>query len=1244
MLSLGNVLLLPILLRASLVSTAPTLTFPINSQVPPVARIGELFSFVFSASTFTSPSGSSLSYSLVDPPSWLSVDSDSQRLYGTPQDSDIALGTVVGVNVTLVATDSTGSTPDDATLVVSRSPGPSVQVPISDQIQGFGHYSEPSALLYYPAASFSFAFASDTFADPDAASLNYYPVMADNSPLPAWISFDAGNLAFAGTTPPFDSLIEPPQNFAMKLVASDVIGFSAAEVDFSIVVGSHALTTDQPDITLNATAGEELNYDGLASGVQLDGQSADPSNVNLTADNMPSWLSLDPTSWAISGTPQDDAVATTFTVVVKDAYEDKLNITFDVRVASNDSFFQGAFPSLIAHAGEQMSFSLGFYLVNPSGVDTTVDIQPATSWILWDASSLTLSGEVPNSVSDSTIDVMFTVDSKSSTKLKRTTSQSQKLTIEVESVSETTSPSATTSSTPTSSKTTAATSTSTSTSSPPSSTSKTGARPWTIVAIVISTIAGLALIIWLCLCCRKRKNKRHSQSILNNDRSGPPSDTLIHTPGHAVGSPDLQSSVSPNEKGRAAKALKVRNLFADLTPPPSRRPEDVGSVTTTPGSGLRLGWFSSLRSFRVVNMRRVGRPHVNSIFYNSEYGSSHHDLDLDFGFQSSPLPPVLNLPQYYETRSDVSFEEDVQQNLPPVARSSRRLSKAGNTNTSLLPIPGAPSIRLVEKDPFTDTPPRPRANERAISPIDERDGDSNTPQSVSHLDSNGPHSAPARHRGHGIALTTPPSTSTGGPSSLLASSSLLPTSVQPPRRATTMPIESYPPSPSRRPTPVLGSQRSSASNASSTDTMRARARRHKLTAKAKGALFVALQSPKRRTLAALGKKHSSGSRTGFFISPRGKKRAQAQQRVVLESVDCDSTSVLNGRLSESRSPRGDGGGGIAGFLSPRVWPQPAANGSGNANGNDGAANKGHPALNGSPKPTPKIGTDSVAEYESGSESENVIRHPKRRRGGATDGERASNRSSLRTLGFPPPPPRCSLPPIRRRPVPPGARISAGSASASGSASNSNSSDHRSSFLSGHLSFPSPVAMPSPLRTPSRALLLGDAVRNSAFPFGGSPSASSPGPGAGAGLGITNTTGPTLYEDVANSSPYDNKTRETSWATSASCGGTIIDRERERRGSLGVSSGPRGSVGGGGGGWASAPPTVSNGGARRFDFAHYEVDESPLLPGGGEGAGVGVGTGVGGEEQRYSGRSSSESGVGVSVGVGGGGGGGGRAFV
>ncbi len=113
----------------ALADAAPSISFPLNAQVPPIARIAQPFSFVFSSSTFSSTSA--LTYSLSNPPVWLSIDSAARRLYGTPQEGDIPPGQVVGVPIDLTATDATGRTTLSATLVVSRDTSPTVEIPLS---------------------------------------------------------------------------------------------------------------------------------------------------------------------------------------------------------------------------------------------------------------------------------------------------------------------------------------------------------------------------------------------------------------------------------------------------------------------------------------------------------------------------------------------------------------------------------------------------------------------------------------------------------------------------------------------------------------------------------------------------------------------------------------------------------------------------------------------------------------------------------------------------------------------------------------------------------------------------------------------------------------------------------------------------------------------------------------------------------------------------------------------------------
>ncbi|KAJ6440298.1 cadherin-like protein [Purpureocillium lavendulum] len=400
---------LAILLLAQVASCQPSISFPFNAQLPLAARIDEFFSYSFSPYTFTS--GSKITYSLGNHPSWLSIESSTRRLYGTPRDGDVAKGDVVGQPVDIIATDSTGSTTMSATVVVSRSPPPSLQVPLSQQIDKFGKFSAPSSILSYPSTPFKFKFDQDTFGK---AGLNYYATSGNNSPLPAWVKFDASTLTFSGQTPPFESLVQPPQTFDLQLVASDVVGFSAASLSFSIVVGSHKLTADNPIVTLNASRGSALTYDGLEKGIQLDGKQVGPGDLNITTSNVPKWLSWDPKTLKISGTPGPGDHSTNFTVSFHDPFADSLDVIVVVNVASG--LFESTLDDLQVRPGSDFDVDLAKYFRTPEDVQVKVSTSPDEDWLNVDG--LKLSGRVPKTAKGG---FRLTIDASSkSSSLKET--------------------------------------------------------------------------------------------------------------------------------------------------------------------------------------------------------------------------------------------------------------------------------------------------------------------------------------------------------------------------------------------------------------------------------------------------------------------------------------------------------------------------------------------------------------------------------------------------------------------------------------------------------------------------------------------------------------------------------------------------------------------------------------------------------------------------------------------------------
>ncbi|KAK4131192.1 hypothetical protein BT67DRAFT_345808, partial [Trichocladium antarcticum] len=408
------------LLLARLSAAVPTISFPINSQVPPVARIGEPFSFVFSAATFSSTSP--VTFSLSNPPRWLSIDSGARRLFGTPREGDVAQGRVAGVPVNLVATDESGSTTLTATLVISRSPGPRVEIPLEEQAPGFGLFSKPSSILAPPGAPFSFDLDPNTFSKSAGAPINYYATMADNTPLPAWISFDPSSLSFHGQTPPPESLIQPPQRFSLQVVASNVVGFVGASLGLDIVVGNHRFVADETTIVLHAAPGAPVSYTGLRGNVKVEGKPATLQNAHIASTtNIPPWLSVDNGTWHITGVAPIAAESTNFTITMQDIFSDTLDLTVVVRVAADRTgLFTGDLPKLTVTAGRPFSFSLGPYLSSPQDTEISVETGSATPWIQFNSRTFTLSGNTPADLKDSAADVQMKArrrDSKTSVSL-----------------------------------------------------------------------------------------------------------------------------------------------------------------------------------------------------------------------------------------------------------------------------------------------------------------------------------------------------------------------------------------------------------------------------------------------------------------------------------------------------------------------------------------------------------------------------------------------------------------------------------------------------------------------------------------------------------------------------------------------------------------------------------------------------------------------------------------------------------
>ncbi|KAH6891396.1 hypothetical protein B0T10DRAFT_311467 [Thelonectria olida] len=653
-----SVLLFASFQLVNLASCEPTVNFPLNSQLPPVARVDKLFSYTFSPYTFKSTSESKISYSLGDAPKWVSIDGEDGRLYGTPTDKTIPSGDIIGQTVEIIANDGSGSTTMNSTLVISRKTGPSILKPLADQIKNFGDYSAPSSLLFYASKEFSFSFDSDTF-DYQANMINFYASSNDSSPLPSWLQFAPDSLTFSGKTPPIESLIQPPQTFDFKLIASDIVGFSAVSIPFSIIVGSHKLSSDNPTIMLNATRGKKLTYDNLLEDVKLDNKPVKSSQVNVSTEDMPPWLSLNNETWKIEGTPRKkEDHSTNFTINFHDTYSDSLAVEVTVNVAT--ALFRSTLDDINIRAGERVNIDLESYLWDPSDVTVNMTLSPAKDWLNTDG--LNITGKIPTSATGK-LKISLTASSKSST-LEETQTFNAKILAAT----------ATTSVTKTSTSTISTTTDSSESTSPAlaeETESRDGVSLRTILLATLLPVLILGFILILVVCCiirRRRAQGGYLSSSFRNKISGPVLESLrVNGTNPAMkenGAVTSQTNLHHPVRGDYTEvdsfitppSSPVINVLATPEVPARFTAEDssqrMASATSRPATATatdgRQSWYT------------VGTITATATARRSEASMRSHRSDTTFSEATHELLP----PPAFLSESDNSFRSGIDLAIP----------------------------------------------------------------------------------------------------------------------------------------------------------------------------------------------------------------------------------------------------------------------------------------------------------------------------------------------------------------------------------------------------------------------------------------------------------------------------------------------------------------------------------------------------------------------------------------------------
>ncbi|KAF5362126.1 hypothetical protein D9756_002480 [Leucocoprinus leucothites] len=410
--------LVPVTLCAS---SDITVGNPLINQLPPVARVGNYWSWTPASDTFRS-SDEHVELSTSPLPGWLGFDAQGFAFAGTPSKGDEGFH-----QVTVTARGSSSNASSHVSLYVSQSPPPIPRISIAAQFMS-ENPSMSSVFFPLPGSylatdkpvvripskwSFSVGFEYNTFEpgtpEPASKGLFYNVRQANGSDLPKWLVFNPHEITLNGVTP-VEKDQPTPIFLNLRLHCSDQEGYTAGVMPFDLVVATHELSIQSSMPTINVTSTKHfqisLNSPADFAGIFVDGKPIHAQNIsslNIDVSGHEDWLRYTPLNRTLSGKPRSDLAGQKLALPVK--IETNFNQAFNtsVSIAVVPSYFtQGDLPTIYAAPGDEISFNLaGYFTGSPfetSGdVDLSMIYEPSDTepWLHLTGSSL-LEGTVPD--------------------------------------------------------------------------------------------------------------------------------------------------------------------------------------------------------------------------------------------------------------------------------------------------------------------------------------------------------------------------------------------------------------------------------------------------------------------------------------------------------------------------------------------------------------------------------------------------------------------------------------------------------------------------------------------------------------------------------------------------------------------------------------------------------------------------------------------------------------------------------
>lgn len=682
---------------------SPSIAFPINAQLPPVAFVGERYSFTFSADTFTSQSA--LSYTITNHPHWLSLDSATRTLTGTPLDLDKG-----DIQFNLTATAAQASLTAEVVLVVrDRSTVDINQDIFISQLRKAGGFSAPSILLIRPGQPIDLALGPRIF-NATAPFIHYYAVSADNTPLPAWLSFDSASVTLRGIAPTL-SPEQTQQYYGFKLVASRIVGFAEAVLHLQISITKRILSFSNPSQDFTVAPNTKLQIPSLLDVLQRDGAPVTRSTVKSISTNQPSWLTLDAGDISFSGTTPVDLKQTTFRVTVVDDEGNIAAADVDIKSSASDSsttkdVYLG---TAIVIVGRWFNYSLQDISADASPDTVKDDLGDLSSWLRFVPGNLTLQGQPPATLATGDYNLTFATARQNSNvvNINRLTIQVRRDALTASSVITSL----------TSSNTARATSLGESTSTGTKDQQSSRRRLLLVLCITLPLLLVVFVSLFLCICLGRRRRRK----------KGVTADTTAADPSNSRSKPQLPRTDSAIDVGNSTTLGKPYNSIpagpSPLTPqidlswplksaPARPRPQSqTGSLETRSSWSQILDTPQTHRRSQVFigSLDKSGMPGPQEVHPALRPLSRHNRL------QSLQL----NAGQFKYDES-ASARPPLESTLNPTGLNKTR-SKPGNPGTQAGLLSNTPRTKSMHRHRRTATQritiPADQQPQRPISPI-----------------------------------------------------------------------------------------------------------------------------------------------------------------------------------------------------------------------------------------------------------------------------------------------------------------------------------------------------------------------------------------------------------------------------------------------------------------------------------------------------------------------------------------------